>query len=198
MDKHPAAYYVINGITFYRLLSAPGILFLAYNRDLEIFKWLLALSFFTDAIDGYLSRAFNVSSLFGTKLDSIADDATVAVAILSLWVLRKDFIVDHWLTFGVLLSLFAIQTATALVKYRKITSFHTYMAKAAAVLQGIFFILFFFEAGIATPIFYAAAVLTGIELVEEIFLVFTLPEWKANVKGLFWVWKDRKRDPLSE
>jgi phosphatidylglycerophosphate synthase len=198
MHKHPAAYYLINGITFYRLFSAPFLLALAYNGNLEIFKWLLTLSFFTDAIDGFLSRKFNVSSLFGAKLDSIADDATILVAVLSLWILKKQFITDHWLAIGILLTLFAIQTSAALFKYRKITSFHTYLAKTAAVLQGVFFILFFFEAGISTWIFYAAVLVTGIELVEEFFLVFVLPEWKANVKGLFWVLKERNGARLSE
>lgn len=198
MHKHPAAYYLINGVTFYRLFSAPFLLALAYNGNLEIFKWLLSLSFFTDAIDGFLSRKFNVSSLFGAKLDSIADDATVLVAVLSLWILKKEFIIDHWLPIGALLSLFAIQTTAALFKYRKITSFHTYLAKTAAVLQGVFFILFFFEAHISTWIFYAAVLVTGLELVEEIFLVFALPEWKANVKGLFWVVKEHNGKRLIE
>lgn len=189
MIKHPAAYYLINGITFYRLFSAPFLFALAYNGNLEIFKWLLTLSFFTDAIDGFLSRKFKVSSLFGAKLDSIADDAIILVATLSLWILKREFIVDQWLPISVLLSLFAIQTTVALLKYHKITSFHTYLAKTAAVLQGIFFILFFFEAAIASWIFYAAVLVTGMELVEEIFLVFVLKEWKANVKGLFWVLK---------
>lgn len=198
MHKHPAAYYLINGITFYRLFSAPVLLALAYNGNLEIFKWLLALSFFTDAIDGFLSRKFNVSSLFGAKLDSIADDATVLVALLSLWIIKKEFIIDHWLPISVLLGLFAIQTTAALFKYHKITSFHTYMAKTAAVLQGIFFILFFFEAPISTWSFYAAVLVTGIELVEEIFLVFALSEWKANVKGIFWVVKQPNGKRISE
>lgn len=191
-SKHPAAFYLINGITFYRLLSAPLLLVLAYNGSLGVFKWLLLLSFFTDAIDGFLSRKLKVSSLFGAKLDSIADDATVLVAILSLWITKAEFMVDHWFPITVLLTVFVIQTVTALRRYGKVTSFHTYLAKTAAVLQGIFFILFFFESGMIETIFYAAVWVTGIELVEETILVFYLPEWKANVKGLYWVLKERK------
>ncbi|MBA4055507.1 MAG: CDP-alcohol phosphatidyltransferase family protein [Marivirga sp.] len=191
MHNHPIPYYVINGITFYRLLSAPVLLGLAYKGNLDIFKWLLAVSFFTDAIDGFLSRKFKVSSLFGAKLDSIADDATILVATLSLWIFKSEFIQGHWIPIVVLLSLFAIQNAVALIKYHKVTSFHTYLAKTAAVLQGCFFILFFFEAGMIEWLFYAAVAVTGMELIEEIFLVFALPEWKANVKGLFWVLNKR-------
>ena len=187
MNKHPVSYYVINGITFYRLLSAPLLLFLAIRGNLEWFRLLLALSFFTDAIDGVLSRMFKVSSLFGTKLDSIADDATVLSATLCLWIFRPDFMAAHWVAFVVVFSLFILQNIVALWVYKRVTSFHTYLAKTAAVSQGLFFMMVFFDVGPVATGFYTAAVVTAVELIEEIILVFLLPEWKANVKGLFWV-----------
>lgn len=187
MNRHPVSYYVINGITFYRLLSAPLLLVLAIRGNLEWFRLLLALSFFTDAIDGVLSRMFKVSSLFGTKLDSIADDATVLVATLCLWIFRPDFMAAHWVGFVVVFSLFLIQNIVALWIYKRVTSFHTYLAKTAAVTQGLFFMMVFFDVGPVDTVFYTAAVVTAVELIEEIILVFLLPEWKANVKGLFWV-----------
>lgn len=189
MKRHPVSYYVINGITFYRLLSAPLLLFLAMRGNLEWFRLLLALSFFTDAIDGVLSRLFQVSSLFGAKLDSVADDAVVLVATLCLWIFRPDFMAAHWVAFVVVFSLFILQNAVALWAYKRVTSFHTYLAKTAAVFQGLFFIMIFFDVGPVEIGFYAAAVVTAVELLEEIVLVFLLPDWKANVKGLFWVLK---------
>jgi CDP-diacylglycerol--glycerol-3-phosphate 3-phosphatidyltransferase len=41
-------------------------------------------------------------------------------------------------------------------------------------------------------LFYAAALVTGLELVEEIILVGLLPLWEANVKGLYWVLRRKK------
>ena len=187
MEKHPLPYYVINGITLYRLLSAPFLLFLAIRGNLELFRAMLALSFFTDAIDGALSRMFRVSSLFGTKLDSIADDATVLGATACLWIFQPRFMAEHWMAFVIVFSLFIIQNIVALSVYKKVTSFHTYLAKTAAVMQGIFFMMVFFNIGPVEIGFYVAAVVTAVELVEEIILVFLLPEWRANVKGLFWV-----------
>ena len=187
MDKHPVSYYVINSITLYRLLSAPLLLFLAMRGNLEWFRLLLALSFFTDAIDGFLSRMFKVSSLFGTKLDSIADDATVLGATVSLWILRPEFMSENWITFAMVFSLFILQSIAALWVYKRVTSFHTYLAKTAAVSQGIFFMMVFFDVGPVETGFYIAAVVTAVELVEEIILVVVLPEWRANVKGLYWV-----------
>ena len=193
MKHHPTAYYIINGITLYRLVSAPVLLGLALTGQVEWFRWLLGLSFITDAIDGFLSRKFMVTSRFGARLDSIADDATVLVATVALWFLQPEFVSAHWQIFIILFALFGIQSIAALIRYHRVTSFHTYLAKTAAVLQGLFFVLVFFNFGFTHVIFYAAAFVTGIQLVEEIILVFILPEWKANVHGIPWVLKYKKR-----
>jgi len=185
------SYYLINGITFYRLVAAPFLIFLIFTECIDIFKWLLGISFFTDLIDGWLARKFNVASVFGTRLDSIADDLTILAAVTGMIVLKKDFFLSERLILTVLLGLFAVQNIVALIRYKKTTSFHTYFAKVAAILQGTFFIFLFFLPEPLYVLFYAAAIITGIELSEEILLVYYLPEWKANVKGLFWVLKKK-------
>lgn len=193
MAKTRTSYYVINSITMYRLVSAPFLLLIAFMGQLNLFKWLLAFSYFTDAIDGALSRKFNVASVFGSRLDSVADDATVLVSVVALWLFEPDFIRKEWMIIAGLLALFGVQTIAALVAYKKITSFHTYLAKAAAVAQSFFFILFFFGIGPTQTLFYVAATITAFELLEEILLVIILPEWKTNVKGLYWVLKSGKQ-----
>ena len=40
-------------------------------------------------------------------------------------------------------------------------------------------------------LFYVAAIITMIELTEEIILVSLLKHWKANVKGIYWVLKEK-------
>ncbi len=82
----------------------------------------------------------------------------------------------------------------ALVRYRRLTSFHTYGAKTAALLQGIFLILLFFLPQPVYFLFYLALAVTGLELLEEITLIRLLPVWKANVKGLYWVLKRNRQD----
>lgn len=185
MDRH--RYYIINAITLYRLMSAPLLVFLALDHSPGPFKWLLAVSFFTDAIDGHLSRRYNVTSIFGSKLDSIADDLTIAAAIVGLLSFKPGFIRQELVLIGMLLGLFIVQNGLALIKYRRMTSFHTYMAKTAAIAQGIFLLFLFFLPEPAYELFYIAAVLTILDLIEEIILVFILPRWQANVKGLYWV-----------
>ena len=72
------------------------------------------------------------------------------------------------------------------------TNFHTWLAKTAALLQGIFLLLTFFTGQPYLLLFYTAAIVTMLELIEEIILVYLLPEWKMNVRGLYWVLTRKK------
>ena len=188
-----SSYYVINGITLYRVIAAPFLLILLVTEYHQMFKWLLAVSFFTDLIDGYLARKYRVTSILGTKLDSVGDDLTVLVATIALFVTKPEFIRQQAVLFILLGALFVLQTGYALIRYGKVTSFHTYLAKTAALLQGVFLILVFFTDKPILPLFYVAAGITILELIEEIILVYRLPEWKANVKGVFFLKKEKRK-----
>jgi len=189
---HKPSYYIINGITLYRAVAAPLLVVLIFTKQFDVFRWLLAFSFFTDFIDGHLARKYEVTSILGSRLDSIGDDLTVLAAVIGLFVFKPEFIREQFVTLMILFLLFVIQNVFALVRYKKITSFHTYLAKSAAILQGIFFILVFLLSKPSYLLFYTAAVVTLIELIEEIILVALLPHWEANIKGLFWVMRRRK------
>ncbi len=191
-NTHKQAWYVINGITLYRIIAAPVLLVLLFTKQYEIFKWLLGISFFTDLIDGYLARKFKVTSILGTKLDSIGDDLTVLVGLIALFVLKLEFIKQHVVMFIILIVLFIVQTTYAFIRYKKMTNFHTYLAKTAALLQGVFLILVFFTEEPSLILFYAATIVTMLELIEETILVSLLPQWRANVKGVYWVLKNKE------
>jgi len=188
-NTHKQAWYIINGITLYRIIAAPILLVLLFTKQYDIFKWLLGVSFFTDLIDGHLARKYKVTSIMGTKLDSIGDDLTVLVGVIALFVLKLEFIKQHIIIFIILFVLFLAQTTYAFIRYRKMTNFHTFLAKTAALLQGVFLILVFFSEGPSLILFYAATIVTMLELIEEIILVGMLPQWQANVKGIYWILK---------
>ncbi|WP_432328489.1 hypothetical protein ACRQ5D_04690 [Mucilaginibacter sp. P25] len=86
-----------------------------------------------------------------------------------------------------------MQNCMALIRYGKLTSFHTYAAKVASVLQGVFLVLVFFLPEPVPFLFYLTAGLTIIDLAEEILLVLILPQWQANVKGLYWMLRQIKK-----
>jgi len=185
-------YIAVNSITFYRLVASVLLLYFIMERHYSLFKWFLAISFFTDAIDGFLARRFNVVSVLGAKMDSMADDMTVVVGIVGLYFFKPDFLTQNAVYFFILLGLFILQVALALIRYRKLTSFHTWSAKVAAVVQGSFLILVFFLPQPPMLLFYAAVAATAVDLIEEIILVSLLPEWQVDVKGIYWAMKEKK------
>ena len=163
-----------------------------------MFKWFLTVSFFTDSIDGYLARKYKVASIVGSKLDSIGDDLTIVAAIAGMLVFKLQFIKDHMVIIAVLLALLILQNIFALIRYGKVTSFHTYLAKIAAVFQGVFLILVFFLPAPVYELFYAASVITILDLAEEIVLIFILPNWESDVKGIHWAVKRKKLNRREE
>lgn len=180
---------MINGITGYRILIAPVLLVLILKDQYDLFKWLLAFSFFTDAIDGYLARRYNSVSIIGARLDSIGDDLTVGMAITGLLKWNFSFVMNELLWVCILVSLFILQVTCALIRYRKMTAFHTYLAKTAAVTQAIFLLACFFYAEPSRALFYVTALITALGLTEEIILICLLKDYRFDVKGLYWVLK---------
>ncbi len=178
---------IINLITLYRIITFPLLILFAFTGKTLLFKWMLLASFFTDAIDGFLARRYKAYSILGAKLDSIGDDLTILAATAGLFLHHWKFIREQAVLFIFLFSLFIIQLVLSLIRYGKISTFHTYLAKTAAVVTAMFLLSVFFLEKIYYPLFYAAAIITGIELIEEIILVFMLREYKTNVKGVYWV-----------
>ena len=183
------AYYIVTCITLYRLLSAPLLVYFILEKRLPLFTFLLGLSFLTDAVDGAIARKYKVTSVLGARLDSLADDLTIAAAIIGAIVFKPEFLKQE-LTFLILpTALFLFQMFLAFTRYGKPSSFHTYGAKSAAVLQGIFLLLLFFLPRPVYVLLYATVFVTGAELIEEIIMTLLLPRWEADVKGLYWVLK---------
>ena len=192
MDTSKRSYLVINGITGYRILAAPILLLLVIKGHYDVFKWLLAISFLTDAVDGYLARRYQIVSIIGARLDSIGDDLTVGVAIVGMVKWHSSFLLDKSAWLVTLTLLFILQVAMAFKRYGKMTAFHTLISKTAAVAQAIFLLASFFFLPPSNTLFNIAACITGTGLIEEIILIFLLRDYRADVKGVYWALKDRK------
>jgi cardiolipin synthase len=72
---------IANGVTAVRLFLVPFIVVALLNARYDQAFWMTLVAGFTDAIDGYLARAFGHKSIVGAYLDPIADK----VLILSLF-----------------------------------------------------------------------------------------------------------------
>lgn len=173
-------------LSIYRIVSVPVLLVLIFSGWREIFAWLFGVSLLTDLIDGFLARRMHVEGKRGAQLDSVGDALTFLTGVIGSWVFEKEFLLEHkfWIIMG--LGLYILQIIIAVIRYGRPSSFHTYLAKLAALTQGTFMLLMFFFGPISL-LFYLALIVTIIEAIEEIILVFILKEWKTDVKGIYWV-----------
>lgn len=154
---------------------------------------MLAISFFTDAIDGYLARRYKVVSAMGARIDSAGDDLTVIVAVLAMLKWYNDFIWETRIWSVSLIFLLVVQVALAFIKYGKMTAYHTYISKTAAVLQGLFLSSCFLFGNPAASLFYLAIITTGAGLLEEIVITILLRDYRFDVRGLYWLLRAKKK-----
>ena len=87
-----------NILTMSRIILVPIYLFLFYSsfeNRLLYSGMILILSGFTDVLDGYIARKYNMVTKLGTMLDPIADKLTTftvlisytSINLLPLWIL---------------------------------------------------------------------------------------------------------------
>lgn len=183
---------IADWFSFYRIMAAPILVFFIWLEERQIFAWLLALSYATDAIDGFLARKLNISSARGSQLDSYGDQLTLVVALIGLLVFEPGFIRENLLLIIIAFIPYILQMIIAFRKYGKATAFHTYLAKLSAIIQAVF-ILWFLFFGPVYWLFYAMIAIGILETAEEITLIFMYDKWVAGVKGVYWALRDKRR-----
>jgi CDP-diacylglycerol--glycerol-3-phosphate 3-phosphatidyltransferase len=182
---------IADWFSFYRIFAAPFLLILLWLDEREFFTWFLLISYCTDMIDGFLARKLKIASARGSQLDSIGDQITFVVGLLGLLRFEFDFIKTNLLIILIALIPYIVQMLIAYAKYGKSTSFHTYLAKLSAMIQGIFIIWALFL-GPNYILFYFMIILGFLETIEEIIMIFMYDEWVSDIKGIYWALKDNR------
>lgn len=179
-------------LSLFRIFAAVGLLLFAIYDMRIAFSWLLTVGFISDALDGFIARKWTKPTERGAQLDSLGDAVIYfAAAVGVIFFFEPDFFFQHLFWLAVAVGLYLLQLSLAFFRYGKPSSFHTYSAKTAAVVQGIFFVC----TGFFEPwewLFYIAIGITIIETLEEIVLLFVFKEPVTDVKGIYWVKKRGK------
>tara|TARA_R110000868_G_scaffold19484_13_gene83866 strand:- start:1238 stop:1828 length:591 start_codon:yes stop_codon:yes gene_type:complete len=183
---------IADWFSFYRIAAAPVLIALIWLDQYIVFTWFLLISYSTDAIDGYLARKLKITSPRGSQLDSIGDQITLSIGLIGLLYFETDFILKNLVIIIISFVPYLIQMLIAYFKYGKATAFHTYLAKASAVLQSIFILwaLFFNPEYI---LFYIMIIAGVLETIEEIILIYMYDIWSSDVKGIYWALRDKRR-----
>ena len=179
-----------NAISLARLLATPVLLWAVLLHRQELFKWLLLACLLSDILDGWIARAFNLRSETGASLDSLADLLVALNMVVGLFMFQREFLGAHYLEVLLVVGLFAVEAIAAIFRYRRISSFHTILNRIAAYAQGIF-VMSLFLWGYQGWIFRPTIVLSVLACCEEFALLYLLPKWRSDVRGVYWVLRDK-------
>ena len=182
-----------NLITLYRLLMVPVILYFAISGREKLFAVFLVINLISDIIDGYIARRFKMESEIGAKLDSFADNFNYVLAIIGFFIFKMDDLRPHLVSLIIFISMLLLTVIVPLIKFGKFPSFHLYVTKIGGYIQGAFFICLF-TVGFITPFYYFMIIWGMLGAVECIAIDMVIPEMRSNIKGLYWVLKERRAE----
>jgi len=190
-SQNPKSIYNIpNALSVFRIIAAPILLALVVLDEQNPFKWLLLASLISDILDGLIARLLKQESQLGARLDSIGDMSTFLVTIFGLFKFQEAFLSVYKIQIFIVLAFYFLETGLSLLRFRTFSSFHTYLARITAYLQGIF-IMSLFLFGFKAWLFYPTVVVSLLAYTEEMIILFVLNEMQSNLKGLYWVLKNK-------
>jgi cardiolipin synthase (CMP-forming) len=189
MEKE-SIYTIPNFLSFYRLIMFPVVLYFAITEDINLFTIFFVINLLTDVLDGFIARMFNQQTRLGARLDSLADVGSFVLAFVGVFIFRWDNVQPHAISFFTFLGLYLLTDVFALLKFKKISSFHLYSWKVCGYVQGIFFIVLF-AIDFYEPFYYLMIVFSILAAIEHLIIQIIIKDMKSNLKGLYWVLKER-------
>jgi CDP-diacylglycerol--glycerol-3-phosphate 3-phosphatidyltransferase len=118
----------------------------------------------------------------GATLDSWADFLTALTLPFALHWLRPELIPQVWMAFVVAIVSYFLPIAVGFAKFRRLTSYHTFMARIAAYAIGMGIVLLFARGPILP--FQVAVGILALAAIEEIAITVKLDAPRSNVGSL--------------
>jgi CDP-diacylglycerol--glycerol-3-phosphate 3-phosphatidyltransferase len=131
-----------------------------------------------------IARAFRLESRLGAKLDSLADALLTVAIFAGIWRFHPDMVREHWLALALFLGAGLLEYVLAVLRYGRLSSFHTWSSKVAGFLLVVFVAVLFLH-GFVPWLFYLAITVAIASNLEEYALLALLPQWRADVRGLW-------------
>lgn len=171
-----------NLLTGFRFIAAPVLLWLAWHGHAWLFMGLLALSFLSDLLDGYVARLMGQVSQFGARLDSWADVVIYLTIALGSWWLWPEIVYQECFYIGLFLASCLLPALAGFLKFGCFTSYHTWAVKFAAATMGLS-LYWLFLGGVAWP-FRMASFFGILAALEEIGITLLLAAPRSNVRSI--------------
>ena len=185
-------YNLPNFISFIRILLAPVLFYFAFSDKPVWFLATLMISGFTDVLDGFLARMLNQITAMGSRLDSWGDFTIYTTMAICAWILWPDIVAEELVSYIVIVISFTSPVIAGLLKFRTITSYHTWTVKVAVVVTFVGYILLF--AGWLDWPFRVAAVFCAVAALEEIAITLLIHHEHVDVRTVWAALKYNKED----
>lgn len=181
--NHGSLYSIPNLLSLSRLLLVPVLIALAFWRQSDMFLGVLAVSLLTDAFDGYLARKLQQTTSLGARLDSWGDVLTYAAMILGLYWIWPDIFFSQAAYLMVVILSYLVPVALAFRKFGVYPSYHTWAAKAAAVLMAPAFYLLTLTG--SDTLFRMVILFHVLVAFEAMTITAILDKPRSNVRSMF-------------
>ena len=172
-----------NLVSSIRIGLAPVLVYFAFNQMEAWFLGVLLFSGSTDILDGFLARKLNQITALGAHLDSWGDFAIYSTMAICAWILWPDIVQREIFYFAMIVSSFSIPVAIGLIKFRRLTSYHTWSVKIAVAVTFIGYALLFAE--IAQWPFVLASLICVYAGTEEILITLTMHQARVDVSSIW-------------
>jgi CDP-diacylglycerol--glycerol-3-phosphate 3-phosphatidyltransferase len=190
MPKKENFLTIPNIISLYRLLSVPLLLYVAYLGKEKLFFYWFLFNAFTDALDGFIARKFNMQSRWGAKLDSLADFFMYLLAMYALLRLKGNELEEVKYSFYLLIFYYLFIDFFSLLKFKEVSSLHLYLSKLNGLIQSLFFV-WLFTLGFNPYLYWIMFILASISFIENMYFLIKLKTMRSDLKGYYWVYKNQ-------
>lgn len=171
-----------NLVSSIRILIAPVLFMFAFLGMEYWFLGGLIFSGFTDVLDGFLARKLNMNTPLGAHLDSWGDFTIYSTMAVCAWILWPEITQREILYYALILFSFLLPTLVGLVKFGKLTGYHTWSVKVAVFMTFVGYIALYSE--LASWPFVLASILCVIAGSEEILITLILREERTDVRSI--------------
>lgn len=167
-------------ITLIRFPAAVGLMWDAKDGTASaLFLPLFIIAGLSDALDGFLARKLKATSVSGALIDGYADIALYTACLISACLIYPDILKQYALELIGLIFIQLVSWGFSLIKFGKMTSYHTYSAKIWGIMAVLsFLVVFGFNSGIIFPFMILAGFICN---TEEILMTNIMPYWKAGI-----------------
>lgn len=175
-------YNLPNLVSMIRVLLVPVLLWLAIQQQPQWFLLVLVLTVFTDVLDGFLARYLKQITEMGSHLDSWGDFLVYSVMAIAAWLLWPEIVRREAVFAAMVLLSFTLPALIGFIKFRSMTSYHTWSVKLAVGVTIISYILLFSD--IVSWPFRLAALLCVYAALEEIMITLLMKHQHVDVRTL--------------